>query len=91
VLVKVLIIIALLTILYSLFSALIFLVKDKGESTRTVRRLSWRIGLSLLLFLGIYFAYRMGWVEPGSSGPIRYGQPPVNEQSAEPPAEQPGR
>ena len=78
---KVLIIVGLLAILYSLVTALIFLIKDRGDSTRTVWRLTWRIGLSLLLFLGIYVAYRMGWIEPGSGGPVRYSQPPAVEQS----------
>jgi hypothetical protein len=80
VLAKVLIIICLLAILYSLVTALIFLIKDKGGGSRTVWRLTWRIGLSLLLFLGMYVAYRMGWIESGSGGPVRYSQPPVAEQ-----------
>ena len=94
-LVKVLIIIGLLIIIYSLVSALIFLVKDKRDSTRTVRRLSWRIGLSLLLFFGMYVAYRRGWIEPGSNGPIRYGQPPAviqdsGQESGQDSGQQPG-
>jgi len=78
--IKILIIVFLIIILYSLGSALIFLVKDHGEGDRTVKRLSWRIGLSLVLFLFLWFAYHMGWIEP-NSGPIRV---PVSEQPAEP-------
>lgn len=78
--IKILIIVFLLTILYSLGSALIFLVKDHGEGDRTVKRLSWRIGLSLVLFLFLWFAYQMGWIEP-NSGPVRV---PVSAQPAEP-------
>jgi len=73
---KILIILFLLTILYSLGSSLIFLVKDHGEGNRTVNRLSWRIGLSLVLFLFLWVAYQLGWIEP-NSGPVR--MPPVQQ------------
>ncbi len=74
--IKILIILVLLTILYSLASSLLFLVIDKGEGQRTVKRLTWRIGLSILLFLFLWVAYQMGWIEP-NSGPVRV--PPVVE------------
>jgi len=77
---KILIIVFILAIIYSLGSALIFLVKDHGEGDRTVNRLSWRIGLSLVLFLFLWAAYQLGWIEP-SSGPVRY---PDTEQTAKP-------
>ena len=67
--IKILIIIFLVTILYSLGSALVFLVKDHGEGDRTVNRLTWRIGLSLVLFLFLWGAHQMGWIEP-SAGPV---------------------
>ena len=78
--IKIFIIVGLILILYSLGSALIFLVKDHGEGNRTVNRLSWRIGLSLVLFLFLWVAYQLGWIEP-NSGPVRY---PATEQAAEP-------
>jgi len=78
--IKILIIVFLITILYSLGSAMIFLVKDHGEGDRTVKRLTWRIGLSLVLFLFLWVAYQLGWIEP-NSGPIRV---PVAAQQAEP-------
>lgn len=40
-----------LIILYSLGSALFYMYKDKGNSTRMVRSLSIRIALSFLLFI----------------------------------------
>jgi hypothetical protein len=67
---KFLVILFLLVIIYSLASSFWFLVRDKGKGDRTVRRLTWRIGLSLLLFLFLWFAYQMGWIEP-NSGPVR--------------------
>jgi hypothetical protein len=78
--IKILIIIFIIIILYSLGSALVFLVKDHGEGDRTVNRLTWRIGLSLVLFLFLWGAYQLGWIEPNSS-PVRV---PVTEQAADP-------
>ena len=67
--IKILIIVFLVVILYSLGSALVFLVKDHGEGDRTVKRLTWRIGLSLVLFLVLWIAYQAGWIEP-NQGPV---------------------
>lgn len=56
---RVIIIAFLLVIVGSLASALYFLVKDKGQSDRTLKALTLRISLSLGLFLllmaGFYF------------------------------------
>ena len=35
----------------SLFSGLFFLYRDHGAGTRTVRALTWRIGLSIFIFV----------------------------------------
>lgn len=52
-------------IVLSLVSAMVQLVRDnKGESRRMVRALSFRIGLSILLFIVLWGAWKMGWVEP---------------------------
>ena len=71
-LVKTVIIIFLLTILYTLGSSFYFMVKDKGEGDRTLKRLMWRIGLSILLLLLLYVMHLLGWIEP-SGGPVNYG------------------
>jgi hypothetical protein len=71
---KILIVLFLLTILYSLASSFFFLIFDKGQGDRTVRRLTWRIGLSLVLFLMLWGAYQMGWIEPSSRGPVTVPQ-----------------
>ncbi|MFT3735942.1 MAG: twin transmembrane helix small protein [Rhodocyclaceae bacterium] len=52
----------LIAIAVTLGSGMVGLVKDKSNSDRTVRALTWRIGLSLLLFCLILLIYRMGWV-----------------------------
>lgn len=72
-LIKIFIVLFLLTILYSLISALVFLVRDKGQGDRTVRRLTWRISLSLVLFVLLWLAYMAGWIHP-SSGPVQLPQ-----------------
>ena len=55
---KLLIIGVLIVILYNLGAGLYYMMVDKGKSDRTVKSLSWRIGLSvgliLLVILGIY-------------------------------------
>jgi hypothetical protein len=55
--------VALLFIVGSLGSALYFMMKDKGGSSRMVYSLMLRIGLSVVLFLGILIAYYFGWIE----------------------------
>lgn len=56
------VIVAFILILGSLASALVFLMKDKGKSNRTVNALAMRVGFSILLFLFILFSYKMGWI-----------------------------
>ncbi len=62
--VKLIVIVLLLIIVGSLGSALIFLVTDKGESNRTVKALTWRIGLSFLAFALLMISYLAGLVRP---------------------------
>jgi hypothetical protein len=51
-------------ILASLGSALFFLVRDRGQSTRTVKALAVRVALSLALFLLLMIGYKLGFI-PG--------------------------
>ena len=73
-LIKILIVLFLLTILYSLASSFFFLVRDKGKGDRTVKRLTWRIGLSLVMFVLLWVGYQMGLVKPTSDGPVAIPQ-----------------
>ncbi|MGD8788572.1 MAG: twin transmembrane helix small protein, partial [Burkholderiales bacterium] len=57
---KIIIVIFLLTIVGSLASALIYLVRDKGGSTRTVKALTIRVGLSVTLFILLMLGYYFG-------------------------------
>jgi hypothetical protein len=61
---KVIVVIVFLGILGSLGSALIYMVKDKGRSDRTVRALTVRISLSVGLFLLLFVLYGLGLIEP---------------------------
>ncbi|SFW33279.1 twin transmembrane helix small protein [Nitrosovibrio sp. Nv17] len=47
---KFIIVLLLFFVLVSLASALYYVVKDKGHGTRAVRSLTFRVGLSLLVF-----------------------------------------
>lgn len=49
-------------ILASLGSALFFLVRDQGKSTRTVKALAVRVALSLGLFLLLMAGYKFGLI-----------------------------
>lgn len=58
-LIKGFIVLMLLLIVASLFSALVMLFRSGGQHTGTAKALTWRIGLSLVLFVllmaGLYF------------------------------------
>lgn len=63
-LIKTIITLFLLIILYNLGSGLYFLIKDQGKSVRVAKALTWRIGLSLLLFFLLFVGYALGWIQP---------------------------
>ncbi|MBU3625471.1 twin transmembrane helix small protein [Polynucleobacter sp. JS-Safj-400b-B2] len=55
--------IVLLMIVFSLGSALYYMMKDRGNSSRMVHSLMLRVGLSVALFLGILLAHYFGLIE----------------------------
>jgi hypothetical protein len=61
---KAFIAVAFVAILGALGSALMFLMKDKGQGTRTLNALRLRVGLSIALLLLIWFSWYMGWISP---------------------------
>jgi len=65
---KILVVLILFTIIGSLFSGLFFLVRDKGASDRTVRALTVRISLSVLLFVLLMIGYATGLLQPHGVG-----------------------
>jgi len=62
--VKIVVILLLLTIVGSLGSSLFFMMRDRGKSDRTVRALTWRIGLSLLAFALLMVGAATGLITP---------------------------
>ena len=63
---KIIVIITMVIILGTLASSLFFLVRDKGKSTRSVKALTWRIILSLSLFLFLLLAFKLNLLVPHS-------------------------
>ena len=61
---KVLIILVMLIILISLGSGIVFLVKDEGKTKRTVKALTWRIALSIGLFIFLILGFSFGFISP---------------------------
>jgi len=59
---RIFVIVILVLIVGSLGSALWFLVRDKGNSTRTVKALTVRISLSIGLFLLLMAGYYFGLI-----------------------------
>lgn len=66
--VKIFIIVFLIAILVALGSGLVFLVRDTGDTRRTVQALTWRISLSLLLIALLVIGYMTGIVHPHNLG-----------------------
>ena len=63
-LIKAAVIVMLVLIFASLASALVFLYKDQGQGRRTAQALTWRIGLSITLFLLLMAGFYFGVIPP---------------------------
>ena len=55
----------LLLIVASLGSAVVFMMRDRSGSTRMVKALAIRVGLSVGLFVLLIIGYYFGWWSPG--------------------------
>ena len=66
---KIIVVLFLLAIVGSLFSGLFFLMKDKGTSERTVRALTVRVSLSVLLFILLMIGFATGLLQPHGAIP----------------------
>lgn len=62
--IKIIIVLVFIGIVASLGSGLFYLVHDKGDSRRTLRALTWRIGLSIGLFAFLMILIALGVIEP---------------------------
>lgn len=61
---KLIIIFAMIIIAGSLASGLFFLIRDSGNTKRTVKALTLRIGISLSLFIFLFIAFKLGLIKP---------------------------
>lgn len=66
---KIALILMLLAIIVALFSGLFFMLKDGSDKRRTVRALTWRVGLQAALLAFLVIAYFMGWIQPHNINP----------------------
>jgi len=64
----ILIIVFLAAIVYNLGAGLYFMMTDKGQTDRTLRALTRRIGLSVLLILLVILGIWMGIIKPHGVG-----------------------
>ncbi|MDB5859786.1 MAG: putative transrane protein, partial [Ramlibacter sp.] len=65
---KYLVLLAFIAILGSLASALYFMMKDgqdgKPKTSNMARALAFRVGFSILLFVCILIAWKLGYIQP---------------------------
>ena len=66
---KIVVVLLLVFIIVSLASGMVFLVRDKGQTTRTVKSLTLRIVLSVFLFILLFIGFRAGWIQPHGINP----------------------
>ncbi len=65
--IKVIVLALLALMLYSLFSGLFFLVKDRGQGSRTLRALTARISIWVVLFVLLCAGIYTGVITPSNS------------------------
>ncbi len=61
---KILVMLFLASVLFSLGSGLYYMMKDKGKGDRAVRALTWRISISIFLFILLMLGAQFGLIEP---------------------------
>ena len=61
---KIFIIVLLIIVLVSLGSALYHLVNHKGNSDKLIKSLTWRIGLSVGIFILLLIGQAIGLIQP---------------------------
>lgn len=66
---KLIVVLLLIFVIVSLFTALYRLNKDDGDSTRVVKALAVRVGLSILIFVLIMIGAKLGIIEPNANLP----------------------
>ena len=62
--VKIIIVVLLGLIVLSLAAGMFSMIKDQENSDRTVKMLTIRIVLSIVIFIFIFISFYMGWIQP---------------------------
>jgi heme/copper-type cytochrome/quinol oxidase subunit 4 len=62
---RIIVIVALIAVVTALFTALVFLYRDRGHGNRVVTALAIRVLLSMALLAFLVFSWWMGWIAPG--------------------------
>jgi hypothetical protein len=62
---KIIVIAGLCAVVVALFTALVFLYRDRGQGHRVVVALAVRVGLSIGVVAFLLVSYWMGWIAPG--------------------------
>jgi len=72
---KILVLLGFLAILASLGSALFFMMRtgrdDAARGRRMARALAWRVGLSVVLFVCLLLAWKLGYIQPTGLPAVR--------------------
>ena len=61
---KTIIVVLLLVVVFSLGQALYYLISDKSDSDKLLRSLTWRIGLSVFIFILLLIGQAVGLIQP---------------------------
>ena len=77
--IKIIILVFFALMLYSLFSGLFYLVKDRGQGTRTLKALTARISIWVLLFVLLCVGLYTGVITPSNSVRPPWAQPTMSK------------
>ncbi len=64
---KIIIILLVIAMLVSLFMGMYYLVKDQGRTNRTLKALTWRISIWVVLFAFLAVGAYTGYIKPSNS------------------------
>ena len=76
---KIIVLVFFALMLYSLFSGLFYLVKDRGQGTRTLKALTARISIWVVLFVLLCVGLYTGVITPSNSVRPPWAQPAASK------------
>lgn len=89
-LIKAIIIALVAAMLVSLFTAMYYLVKDQGRTNRTLKALTWRISIWVVLFAFLAIGAYTGFIKPSVSIRPRWAAQPAGQSTGDPTGERNG-